>query len=142
MANPNAPKATATQEDILAATSLSAQWVIERLMAIASADFSKVLEVDGYGFPSVNLDLLDNDMKQAIQEISTTGSGNNKRITIKPADKLKALDMLGKYLSLFKDQVEIQGELSIVERLQEGRARMNRQQEEALNASDGRISVH
>lgn len=140
-ANPKADKKDATAEDKKAANDLSAEWVIERLMAIANADFSKLIEEDAYGYPSVNLELLTPEMRTAIQEITTTSYKGNKKITIKPADKLKALDMLGKYLAMFKDNVKVEGELTLVERLQEGRARMNKEQEDLMKKSQGQVRI-
>jgi hypothetical protein len=141
MADATKTASEATDEDRQEAEDLTAQWVIDRLMAAADADFSELIETDAYGFPSVNLELLTPKMRLAIQEVTSSSYKGNKRITIKPMDKLKALDMLGKYLAMFKDKVTIEGEISLVARLQEGRARMNREVEDALKKSEGQVRV-
>ena len=51
------------------------------------------------------------------------------KIEINMADKLKALDMLAKHLGMYQDQVNVQGELTLVERLQQGRERAYKQDE-------------
>ncbi len=76
-ADPQAPADKATRDDKNAAEHLSAQWVIDRLMAIASADISALIELDAYGFPTVNLELLTPELKAAMQEINTSSYKGN-----------------------------------------------------------------
>ena len=52
MADPKASASKATKADKDKAEELSAQWVIDRLMLIAAADVTKLIEIDAYGFPT------------------------------------------------------------------------------------------
>ena len=48
-----------------------------------------------------------------------------KKYRIKLHDKLKALDMLMRHLGMYNDKVTVEGHISVVERLQAGRARLH-----------------
>ncbi len=144
MAHPGAPSSRATDDDKAEANELTAEWVLLRLMAMADNDVSALIELDAWGFPSVNIDLLTPEMRMAMQELNVVSNKGNKKITAKFADKLKALEMLGRYLAMFKDKVSIDAEVTLVERLQAGRLRMNEQSaevEKALIGSDGAIRL-
>lgn len=45
---------------------------------------------------------------------------------VKDADKLRALELLGRNLGMFKDQLEVTMKEDLVERLQRGRERVNK----------------
>ena len=50
---------------------------------------------------------------------------------VKDADKLRALELLGRNLGMFKDQLEVTMKEDLVERLQRGRERVNKAKEES-----------
>lgn len=146
MTDPLSPLSSASDADKAKAEELTAEWVLIRLMAMADNDVTAIIELDAWGFPSVNIDLLTPEMKMAMQELTVVSNKGNKKITAKFADKLKALDMLGRYMAMFKDKVSIDAEVTLVERLQAGRARMNEQSTtpevaQALVNSDGAVRL-
>lgn len=118
------------QQDTLTKFELSEEWVIIRMMAIANADMGKILlklQENKY-----DLRCLSKDESYAIQEFVTEeytqgrGSGAREvtRIKIKPADRKSALDSLARRLGLFQDNVNVSGEVSLVDRLVAGRKRV------------------
>lgn len=110
------------------------EWVIQRLARIANAGeilapYRKVSE-DGrlyYDFEGATPDEL-----AVITELTTDeyaeGRGEDavriKKMKIAMADPKGALDSLARTLGLFQDSVKVEGEVSVVERLQAGRRRL------------------
>ncbi len=118
-------------KDRVQRTEITQDKVIEELAAIAFAkgsDFAKVVEksymkpiysADGKEiidekevfYKDVELEITDNlseDKKKAITAIKNTKFG----ISIETADKVKALELLGKHLGMFKDKVEVTGNIN------------------------------
>lgn len=114
-------------------TEITQDFVLKELYAIASArgsDFAKVVKrsymrpiLDKEGNPTgeeeevfykdVELTLTDDlpeDKKKAIAAIKQTKFG----IEVASCDKVRALELLGKHLGMFKDKVEIEGEIPVV----------------------------
>ena len=120
---------------------LTADWIVAKLMAIASADFSAIIELDRWKFPTINIEKLTPHMRLAIQEIQSSSTNQGKKIVIKPADKLKALDMLAKYKDMFKDSLSLDVSDNLIEKLQAGRGRMNKGVAKALKGSDGLVRI-
>jgi len=98
-------------------TEVTQDKVIAELAAIAFAsasDYAKVVSMkhkDGSKFASVALTVTDDlsrEQKKAISQIKTTQSG----IEVKTHDKVKALELLGKHLGIFIDNVNLSGEVS------------------------------
>ncbi|HBM98887.1 MAG TPA: terminase small subunit [Ruminococcus sp.] len=101
-------------------TEITQDMVVRELAAIAfsnGADYSKVVtkqSVDDMGnaveYPDVelkNTDELTAQQKKAIAGIKQTKFG----ISVETCDKVKALELLGKHLGMFKDKVEVSGTL-------------------------------
>ena len=113
------------------------EWVIERLMRVADsgivmAKFKKVT-ADGkldWDFTNATLEELSliNDMNI---DSYTEGKGESarkvKRFKLNVSDPKSALDSLARILGMFNDNMTIKGELSMVERLHAGRARVKRE---------------
>jgi phage terminase small subunit len=55
---------------------------------------------------------------------------------VKDADKLRALELLGRNLGMFKDQLEITMKEDLVERLQRGRDRVRAEAQDAEGVED------
>jgi phage terminase small subunit len=116
---------------------LTLEWVIERLMRIADsgrtlAKFKKVT-ADGYldwDFTNATLEELSliNDMNT---DSYSEGRGQQaravKRFKISGGDPKGALDSLARILGAFNDNLTVKSELSMVERLHAGRARVKRE---------------
>ncbi len=105
---------------------VDADWIIERLKSLADACPVDLYELDAEGLPRIDLKKLTPDLRRALTGYSVKRDGY---IEISVADKLKALDMLAKHLGMYQDQVNVQGELTLVERLQQGRERAYKQDE-------------
>jgi len=112
---------------------LSKDWIVQRLMRIATthevlAKFKKVQD-DG----SLAWDFSDATQEelQLVGNLSTEivalGRGKNKqwvkKFKIEVESAKSALDSLARIEGLFKDNVTVNGQLSLVERLQKGRER-------------------
>lgn len=102
--------------------------VMRELTSIAFADIADFVEWDSDGLrlkPSLQLDEL---RRRAIIEVKQTSTG----VQIRLADKISALDRIGKVLGMFVDRVE--HTVGLVELMERGRARarLARQQEDRV----------
>lgn len=98
-------------------TEITQDKVLQELAKIAfsnGTDFAKVVEVEddkGNKYSEVKIiptDELDEDKKKAIAAIKETKFG----ISVESCDKVKALELLGKHLGMFRDKVEIEGNIN------------------------------
>lgn len=101
-------------------TEITQDMVVRELAAIAfsnGTDYSRIVtkqSVDDTGntveyldVEFKNTDELTDEQKKAIAGIKQTKFG----IAVKTCDKVKALELLGKHLGMFKDKVEVSGTL-------------------------------
>lgn len=110
---------------------ITEDWIISRLMTIADSAIGDILTVDDLGNIEFDYAKLTPEMRKAIQGISIDefkegrgrNSGNVRKIKIQLADRLRALEMLGKYLGMFKEKVQLTGDDDLIRRLHEGRKR-------------------
>ncbi len=92
-------------------TEITQDWVLEELRKIASvngSDFAKVVVKEGY--PVVELmatDDLPEDKRSAISAIKETKFG----ISVESYDRVKALELIGRHLGMFKDKMEVSGHI-------------------------------
>lgn len=109
---------------------LNEEWVIQRLMKIADASLGDVVIEMG---PEADLMKLTPEQRYALaeykSEIYVDGKGDQardvKRVSVKLADKLAALEKLGKRLGLFTENVKLDASDELVKALQAGRARVS-----------------
>lgn len=100
-------------------TEVTADRVLKELAKVAFADLKDFVTWDDYGVKIINSDKVDGTMLAEISEtINNTILPNGTEIEkkqrkVKPHDKMKALEMLGKHLGMFKDNVNITGEMAI-----------------------------
>ena len=87
-------------------TGVNADRVVRELAKIAFVNAGEVVDLD----TALLMDKISDDDMAAIQsvKVKTFGEDGVER-EVKLADKLKALELLGKHLGLFKDKVEING---------------------------------
>ncbi len=117
---------------------LTEDWVVERLMLIADsgavlAKFKKVLP---NGMLSWNFTDATQEELAAINELSVETSRDREGIEttkfkVGVSDPKGALDSLARKLGLFKDKMELSGELSLVERITRGRERVRKESEDS-----------
>lgn len=98
-------------------TEITQDKVIQELAAIAfsnGTDFARVIEKsndEGHKWKEVeviNTDDLPEEKKKAIAAIKETKFG----INIETCDKVKALELIGKHLGIFKDKIELSGNIN------------------------------
>lgn len=87
-------------------TGVNADRVVRELAKIAFVNAGEVVDFD----TAILMDKISEDDMAAIQsvKVKTFGEDGVER-EVKLADKLKALELLGKHLGLFKDKVELGG---------------------------------
>ena len=99
----------------------------------AFASFSDYIEInEETGEAIVKLsdltpDHLDGLAEYTVETVSGPIAGEIvKKVRFKMGDKKSALDSLARHFGMFNDKLDISGEVSLVERLQAGRARANK----------------
>lgn len=124
------------QKAIMDKQELTQEWIVEKLMLIAGANPGELIEIDDEGNRTINwkkfgprLQFLVQDFEE---EVYTEGRGPQarkvKRIKVKNADRLRAVDMLCKILGLYvENKVEVNIEQGLIERLQAGRQRVGQE---------------
>lgn len=127
------------QERLIKKNELTEDWIVDRLMAIIECS-ENILEFDEEGNPTINMANMSPAMRAAlggveIEHIPTPKRGPydkykkfpkpQTKIKIKTADKLKAMEMLGNYLGMFKSKVEVTGDKDIISRLYAAREKVN-----------------
>ncbi len=107
---------------------LKAERIAEELQRLAFSNMADYMEIGEDGKPKgLNLSNLTRDQAAAIQEITedtTGGSGDGERKMIlrtkfKLADKRGALELLGRHLGMFQDNVKITGLEGLADKLSE-----------------------
>ena len=92
--------------------------VLLELARVAFADTTLVAYVDQGRVIIRDTADLDGDTRRAISEISQS-VGNTITTKVKMHDKIKALELLGRHLAMFKDKVDVDMQFSIPEILAE-----------------------
>lgn len=89
-------------------TGINADRVIREIAKIAFVNAGEVVDLD----TALLMDKISDDDMAAIQsvKVKTFGEDGVER-EVKLADKLKALELLGKHLGLFKDKLEVDGSI-------------------------------
>lgn len=92
-------------------TEVTADKVIEQLAKIAFHDLKHVVTWDERGRIKIRpSDEVDGTLLQEISE-SISDNGMNKKVKLN--DRMKALELLGKHLGLFTDNIKLSGELGV-----------------------------
>jgi phage terminase small subunit len=89
---------------------VNADRVIKELARVAFADPAAAVRVDRGRVRVADTDQLTVDQRAAIAEVSETERG----IRVKLQDKVRALELLGKYLAMWTDRTEHAGEVRVV----------------------------
>jgi phage terminase small subunit len=115
--------------------------IIAELAKIAFADMGELLEVNEDGSAFMDFNKLTPDLKAAMAEYQVetvniksaiaaddegtpASEGTVVKSKVKFASKQAALDSLARIKGMFRDKVEISGAMSLVERIQEARKRL------------------
>lgn len=103
------------QADRANRTQVTADRVVEELAKIGFSNLLDYFSVTSDGEPYVDLSSITRDQAAALAEIQVDdfvdGRGEDardvKRVRIKAADKLRALEQLGKHLGMFTERVDV-----------------------------------
>lgn len=107
------------KEEIQIRTGVTPERVLRELARIAYFNITDYLIIDDYGNTVLDLDKLKkSDFAPALAEVSVVTKIGRERVTttkLKPADKLPALLTLGKHLDMFKQKVEVSGNVGLLQ---------------------------
>lgn len=91
--------------EIAEESKLKASDVIDELRKIAFSDITQVMSFSASKAKIKPSRTLSEDAKKIVASVSQTKAG----LTVKLHDKVKALELLGRYLNIFTDRVEVEG---------------------------------
>lgn len=91
--------------EIAESSKLKASDVIDELRKIAFSDITQVMSFSASKAKIKSSRKLSEDAKKIVASVSQTQAG----LTVKLHDKVKALELLGRYLNIFTDRVEVEG---------------------------------
>ncbi len=116
---------------------LTEDWVVERLMLIGDSNniLAKFKKVDGKALSWDFTGATQEDLAAIGELVVTThrerGGAEVTSFKAGALDPKGALDSLARKLGMFKDKVELSGELSLVERITRGRERVRKEEEDS-----------
>jgi phage terminase small subunit len=90
--------------------------VLKELALIGFGNVKDYISQDEEGNTIIDIESLDRDAAAVISEVNVeTSKGKNvvKKVKVKPYNKLEALLVLGKHLGLLKEQVDVNGTLTL-----------------------------
>lgn len=119
-------------KDMAERNSVTEDYIVNKLKIIAEANIGDLVEVID-GTPRLNFDLLTDEVRAAISDISVdeykSGRGAGAipvtKIKIKASDKLRALELLMRIGGFDKTKIEVSAEDGLIEKLQAARTRLN-----------------
>lgn len=91
-------------------TGITQDRVLKELARIAFGDPRKVMTWGPHGVTLIDSKTLTDDEAAMVSEASETQSLNGGSIKMKLNDRLKALEMLGRHLGMFKDNINVGGQ--------------------------------
>lgn len=120
---------------------INEDWIVERLRRIAEAELGDVITYDEDGAPQFDLSKMTPEMRYALTGVKVRKYNKGRGPDAEPvvemtpqlADKLRALEMLAKYLGMFTEKIEMTADDSLLDALRKGRKRAaarNRGEEE------------
>ena len=105
----NAKIAAAISGALVERTDVTQARIVDELAKIAFANAGDFFKWGPDGIEVVNSDQLTDDQKSIISEVSQTKTKDGGTIRVKMADKLTALEKLGKAVGMFRGKVEVTG---------------------------------
>lgn len=88
-------------------TEITQDKVLREIARVAFSDPRKVMTWGTQGVQLRDSEELTDDEAAIISEVSSTASDHGINLKLKTHDKLKALELLGRHLSMFKDNLSI-----------------------------------
>jgi hypothetical protein len=104
---------------------LAPELTLRQLYNLAMGDLTDVMSWDADGRPSmIPSDTLPRTKRGIVTEIThTTSRDGTTSVKVKGVDKLKALELLAKHQGLLAEKLDVQVDVSIVDRLEQARSR-------------------
>lgn len=93
------------QSDIQNKTNITQERVIKELASIAFLDTTELVKVKGRRVMLTNTEDLTEGQRRAVASIKKGKNG----VELSTYDKIKALELIGRHLGMFKDKVEVSG---------------------------------
>lgn len=93
------------QNDLQNKTSITQERVIKELASIAFLDTTELVKVKGRRVMLTNTEDLTEGQRRAVASIKKGKNG----VELSTYDKIKALELIGRHLGMFKDKVEVSG---------------------------------
>lgn len=123
---------TYLQQDRAQRLEIKADRVVEELARLGFSNVLDYMQPDEQGSMRLDFSKVTRDQAAAIAEIREdntggTGDGQRKQIvrtTLKLADKLRALELIGKYLGLYQERQKIDIEITVSDKLEQARKRV------------------
>jgi len=133
---------TAKQAKLANRYEVSQDRIIAELARIGFSTPMDFMTVNEDGLPTIDMSGIDDDTAKALAEVSIeefmTKDGMGKRVKFKLHDKIAALNLLGKHLGMFKEQINVDVKIGLGDRLREARERaMKTIEAQALPANNG-----
>lgn len=97
------------QEERIERTRIDSDFVLYRLAAIADFDIRSIIRIENGMVAVTDTDTLTKAQALAVSEIT---SSDNGAVRIKAADKLRALELIGKHLGMFVDRKEVTADVT------------------------------
>jgi phage terminase small subunit len=94
-------------------THITADQVVTELARVAFVDMSRIVRFEGGKMVITETKDLTEDERRALSEMSESVTENGHTRKVKVHDKLKALELLGRHLGMWKDKVELSGEVTL-----------------------------
>lgn len=91
-------------------TGITQKRVLVELARVAFGDIRKVMSWGEDGVTLKESSELSDDDAAIVSEVSETITEKGSNLKLKTHDKLRALEMVGRHLGMFKDKVEVTGE--------------------------------
>lgn len=93
---------------------LSADWVVERLMSLATANMADYMKPGADGAPVLRLDQITREQAYALDTVTVeefkdgrSDKREVRRVKFSLADRVKSLELLGRRLKLFGDTLDV-----------------------------------
>ena len=105
------------------------EYILQKLGEVTECNIGELIAFDNTGEPYLDYSKLDAEMRKAITSVDVDvyleGRGSKaravKKVRVRAADKLKALDQMARILGLYVTKVNLTDEDSLIKRLEEGR---------------------
>lgn len=88
-------------------TEVSQDWVIKRLKQIAGSDMADIADWNASGVTFKDSSSLSEDARASVQTVEETTNEHGGSLKVKQHDKIKALELIGRHLNMFKDTVNL-----------------------------------